>query len=140
MHVKESNGTLPKDIEDFLADVDQFVYISFGSIIRVSKLPLTMRKVLFEAVESMPRTKFLWKWEGEIPEDLPKNALAKNWFPQQDVLANPKCKGFVTQGETFSGDIRQLLENTKYSSNVKQAARRFKDRPMSAVDTAVWWT
>ncbi|CAG7815010.1 unnamed protein product, partial [Allacma fusca] len=184
MHVRKSSGTLPKDMEEFLADVDQFVYISFGSVTQVSKLPLKMRNILFEAVESIRRTKFLWKWEGEIPEDLPRNAMAKNWFPQQDLLAHPKCKGFVTQGgvmslqqavfhgvpvlvipgfgdqplnartvankgfgiylefadvtvKTFSESIRQIIENDKYSSSIQQASRRFKDRPMSAVDTAV---
>ncbi|CAG7831500.1 unnamed protein product [Allacma fusca] len=73
MHVKDSNGTLPKEMEDFIADVDSFVYISFGSIIRVSKLPEETR--------------------------------------QQDVLANPKCKGFVTQEqEIFQDNERSLIE------------------------------
>ncbi|CAG7822990.1 unnamed protein product, partial [Allacma fusca] len=184
MHVKESNGTLPKEMEDFISGADKFVYISFGSIFKVSKLPNETQQTLFDAIASIPDTRFLWKWEGKLPENLPKNALAKNWFPQQDVLANPKCKGFVTQGgamsfqqsvfhgvpvvvvpgfgdqpfvaksavhhefgiylelsditlETFSGAIRQILENKKYAKAIKEASSRFRDRPLSAVDTAV---
>ncbi|CAG7720745.1 unnamed protein product [Allacma fusca] len=186
MHVKESNGTLPQNIESFLKTKDRFVYISFGSIIKVSELPPETQTILFDNVASFKDTNFLWKWEGAIPEGLPENVLAMNWFPQQDVLAHPKCKGFVTQGGamsyqqavfhgvpvivvpvwgdqghvaqvaeyhgigihlelidisngTFTVALNQLLENEMYAQNMKKASRRFKDRPMSSVDTAVWW-
>ncbi|CAG7724100.1 unnamed protein product, partial [Allacma fusca] len=187
MHVKESNGTLPQNIESFLKTKDRFIFISFGSIIKVSDLPPEAQKMLFDSVASFEDTNFLWKWEGAIPEGLPKNVFAMNWFPQQDVLAHPKCKGFVTQGgvisyqqamfhgvplivipawgdqgyvgrvaeyhgvgifleladvtyETFTKALHELLHNDRYVKNVKEVSRRFKDRPMSSVDTAVWWT
>ncbi|CAG7661396.1 unnamed protein product [Allacma fusca] len=66
MHIKESNGTLPKEMADFISGAD-------------------------------------------------------NWFPQQDVLANPKY--------TFSGAMRQISENKKYSNAMKEASARFRDRP-----------
>jgi hypothetical protein len=187
MHCKESKGILPKEIEAFLTGSDRFVFICFGSAIKVSALPLETQQMLFKAVESVANTKFLWKWEGDIPKSLPKNVLAQNWFPQQDVLAHPKCKGFVTQGggmsfqqavfhgvpmivvpiwgdqtfvahsaefqgngihleltdinaETLTAAFREILDNEKYITAAKEVSRRFKDRPMSAVDTAVWWT
>ncbi|CAG7786637.1 unnamed protein product [Allacma fusca] len=187
MHCRESNGVLPDEMEAFLKSKDKFIFMSFGSAIKVSDLPKETQKMLFEAVESMTDTNVLWKWEGEIPENLPKNVFAKNWFPQQDVLAHPKCKGFLTQGggmsfqqaafhgvpvivvpiwgdqtfvaqsavyqgngihlelfdinkETLTTAFRELLDNEKYYKTAKEISKRFKERPLSAVDTAAWWT
>ncbi|CAG7836479.1 unnamed protein product [Allacma fusca] len=187
MHVQDSNGTLPKEIEDFLSDTDQFIYLSFGSVVKVSMLPPEVQQYFFDAMASLPNTKFLWKWEGEVPKLMPKNALPKKWFPQHDVLAHPKCKGFMTQGgqmsvqqaiyngvpiivapgfgdqpfnaraverqnigihlelmdinkDTLSQAFEQLLNNKKYIESAKAVSKRFRDRPMTAVDTAVWWT
>ncbi|CAG7819879.1 unnamed protein product, partial [Allacma fusca] len=36
--------------------------------------------------------------------------------------------------------IQELVYTDKYSSKVKDLSRDFKDRPMSPVDKAVWWT
>ncbi|CAG7729137.1 unnamed protein product [Allacma fusca] len=64
-----------------------------------------------ESTESLPQDidefistgdKFLWKWEGDVPTNLPTNILAKKWFPQNEILAHPKCKGFITQGGQLS--------------------------------------
>ncbi|CAG7786638.1 unnamed protein product [Allacma fusca] len=187
LHCKESKGILPLDMETFLKTKDRFVYISFGSAIKVSALPVETQKMLFNTVEAIDDTNFLWKWEGDIPKNLPKNVFAMNWFPQQDVLAHPKCKGFMTQGgvmsfqqasyhgvpiivvpiwsdqnyvahsavyqgtglhlelseitgETLTTAIRQILDVKSYLQNAKAVSRRFKDRPMSPIDTAIWWT
>ncbi|CAG7831244.1 unnamed protein product [Allacma fusca] len=187
MHVKKSNGTLPENIENFLKTKDRFVYISFGSVIKVSNLPPKKQRILTDSVASFEEINFLIKWDGVIPEDLPKNVFAAKWFPQQDVLAHPKCKGFVTQGgsisyqqavfhgvplivvpvwgdqgyvartaeyhgigihleladiteETLKKALSDLLNNERYGRNVKELSKRSKDRPMTPVETAVWWT
>ncbi|XP_017083962.2 uncharacterized protein LOC108116535 [Drosophila eugracilis] len=51
----------------------------------------------------------------------------------------------VLDSKTLNADvltttIRELLENPKYSQNAKKMSQSFKDRPMSPLDTAVWWT
>lgn len=42
----------------------------------------------------------LWKWENdeESIDILPLNVKTTSWVPQQDLLAHPKIKLFVTQG------------------------------------------
>ncbi|XP_030081391.1 UDP-glucuronosyltransferase 2B15-like [Drosophila hydei] len=35
--------------------------------------------------------------------------------------------------------LRELLENPKYMDNMKRASRIFRDRPLSAMDTAMFW-
>ncbi|CAG7716695.1 unnamed protein product, partial [Allacma fusca] len=150
MHLKESTGNLPTDIYDFIATADRIVFISFGSVIKISDLPVELQRELIATVGSFTDTSFIWKWDGEVPQQLPKNVLAKKWFPQNDILGHPKCKGFVTQGgqmsvqqditrASFSHAIREILDNPKYSRNAGLVSLRIKDRPLSPVDTAAWW-
>ena len=48
-------------------------------------------------LRSLTQYTFIWKWNAEI-EDLPKNVIVKSWLPQQDILAHPNLKVFVTHG------------------------------------------
>ena len=48
-------------------------------------------------LRSLTQYSFIWKWNAEI-EDLPKNVIVKSWLPQQDILAHPNLKVFVTHG------------------------------------------
>ncbi|XKL67571.1 hypothetical protein PGB90_003062 [Kerria lacca] len=36
--------------------------------------------------------------------------------------------------------INQIINNTKYANNMKKFSKIFKDRPMSPLDTALYWT
>ncbi|XP_017015519.2 UDP-glycosyltransferase UGT5-like [Drosophila takahashii] len=42
--------------------------------------------------------------------------------------------------ETLTNTIHELIENPSYSLRAKKMSKTFKDRPMSPLDTAVWWT
>ncbi|KAH8383550.1 hypothetical protein KR009_009265 [Drosophila setifemur] len=41
--------------------------------------------------------------------------------------------------ESLTSTIEELLENPKYAIRAKEMSRSFMDRPMSPLDTAVWW-
>lgn len=41
--------------------------------------------------------------------------------------------------ERFENILRAVLENDSYSKNAKKMSIRFQDRPMTALDTAVFW-
>ncbi|CAG2057458.1 unnamed protein product [Timema podura] len=41
--------------------------------------------------------------------------------------------------EAVLGALRMVLEDPSYSENAKQVARAFRDRPLSAMDTAIYW-
>merc|ERR1712032_1127922 len=41
--------------------------------------------------------KVIWKWDKEMP-GLPDNILLSSWLPQQDLLAHPNLRVFVTHG------------------------------------------
>ncbi|XP_026835529.1 UDP-glucuronosyltransferase 2C1 isoform X2 [Drosophila erecta] len=42
--------------------------------------------------------------------------------------------------EMLTSTIRELLENPKYTLKARKMSQSFRDRPMSPLDTAVWWT
>ncbi|KAH8347153.1 hypothetical protein KR059_005868 [Drosophila kikkawai] len=42
--------------------------------------------------------------------------------------------------DTLNSTILKLLENPEYAASAKKMSKCFRDRPMSPLDTAVWWT
>jgi len=46
---------------------------------------------------------------------------------------------FTITEETFEKDIKHIINDKKFSQNVKRMSSIFRDRPMSALDTAVYW-
>ncbi|XP_058795220.1 UDP-glucosyltransferase 2-like [Phymastichus coffea] len=40
---------------------------------------------------------------------------------------------------TFTHALRQILQNPKYRENVQKVSRQMKDRPVSVMDTALFW-
>jgi len=87
-HCKESTKDLPEDINNFLMNgtSDGFVYFSLGSFVITSTLPEHIKQVFLDTIRSFPNLKFLWKWNGDIPENIPENLFVGTWFPQADVL------------------------------------------------------
>merc|ERR1719347_187801 len=59
------------------------------------------RKIFVEAFSQL-KQKINWKWDGEITDDIPKNVKLSKWLPQQDLLAHPNLKVFVTHGGLLS--------------------------------------
>jgi glucuronosyltransferase len=69
-------------------------------------------------------------------------------FADQDFNANSlESKGLCikmefasfTQNELENG-ISELVSNEQLKTNIQLTSHQFRDRPMSPVETAVWWT
>lgn len=76
---------------------DGFIYISFGTIARAGSLPVSYRQMFINAIEAFPKLKFVWRWDGPHPETYPKNLFLTEWVDQQDLLADKRIRGFMTQ-------------------------------------------
>ncbi|KRF99987.1 uncharacterized protein Dwil_GK27520 [Drosophila willistoni] len=67
-----------------------------------------------------------------------------------DQFSNAKRMHLAGAGQTIDYNsmsfdklnqtIQELLQNPSYAKNAKLLSTRFRDQPMNAVDTAVWWT
>ncbi|XP_053685915.1 UDP-glucosyltransferase 2-like [Sabethes cyaneus] len=42
--------------------------------------------------------------------------------------------------QTFTAAIKELLENSSYTDTARKLSKLYRDRPMTAMDTAVYWT
>lgn len=91
---------LPPDnkIGQFLDNAKEgVIYVSFGSVISAS-LMSEEKRLSFLSSFSKLKQKVLWKWETETMVDQPSNVMLSKWLPQQEVLAHPNVKLFITHG------------------------------------------
>nr|XP_048725741.1 UDP-glucuronosyltransferase 1A1-like isoform X1 [Caretta caretta] len=72
-----------------------FVVFSLGSM--VSEIPMKKAKQIAEAFGTIPQT-VLWRYTGEAPPNLANNTKLIKWLPQNDLLAHPKARAFITHG------------------------------------------
>ncbi|XP_072301269.1 UDP-glucuronosyltransferase-like [Eucyclogobius newberryi] len=90
---------LPADLKEFVegSGDDGFIVFTMGSM--VSNMPIEIATLFFEAFGQMPQ-RVLWRYEGEVPANAPKNVKLLKWLPQNDLLAHPKARVFMTHGGT----------------------------------------
>ncbi|XP_065077837.1 UDP-glycosyltransferase UGT5-like [Ochlerotatus camptorhynchus] len=102
MHINRVPNPLPADIQSFMdSATDGVIYFSMGSNIKGKDLPKEKRDA-FLKVFSKLKQKVLWKWEDENLPGKPSNVLVQNWWPQDDILAHPNVKLFITHGGLLS--------------------------------------
>eukprot|EP00079_Xenopus_tropicalis_P030359 XP_012826321.1 PREDICTED: UDP-glucuronosyltransferase 1-1-like isoform X2 [Xenopus tropicalis] len=70
-----------------------FVVFSLGSM--VSEIPMNKAMDIAEALKSIPQ-KVFWRYTGKAPPNLGENTHLVKWLPQNDLLAHPKARAFIT--------------------------------------------
>ncbi|KAK7940006.1 hypothetical protein WMY93_003332 [Mugilogobius chulae] len=82
---------LPADLQEFVegSGDDGFIVFTMGSM--VSDMPMEIATLFFEAFRQLPQ-RVLWRYEGKVPENAPKNVKLLKWLPQNDLLAHPKAR------------------------------------------------
>lgn len=90
---------LPADLEEFVegSGDDGFIVFTLGSM--VASMPEEIAKQFFDGFGQMPQ-RVLWRYTGVPPKNAPKNVKVMKWLPQNDLLAHPKAKAFITHGGT----------------------------------------
>ncbi|XP_030764407.1 UDP-glucuronosyltransferase 2C1-like [Sitophilus oryzae] len=92
---------LPKDLQDFLDNAkDGVIYFSMGSNLKSKDMSVEKKKMFLDVFRKL-KQKVLWKFEEELPKR-PENVLIRSWMPQQDILAHPNIKLFITHGGLLS--------------------------------------
>lgn len=103
MQIKEAQP-VPKDIDEFLKKGKKgSVLMALGTNIRSDELGQDRINMVLEAFRSIPDYNFLWKFETtEMLTKLPPNVKISAWLPQNDILAHPSVKLFITHGGLLS--------------------------------------
>lgn len=93
-----------QDIEDFINSAERAaVLLSFGTNVRSDKIGADKQKMLLNAFAAMPEYNFLWKFESDsLPQKPSKNVLIKSFMPQNDILAHPMVKAFISHSGLLS--------------------------------------
>ncbi|XP_041119748.1 UDP-glucuronosyltransferase 1-2-like [Polyodon spathula] len=90
---------LPVELEEFVNSSGEhgFVVFTLGSMI--SEMPLEKVNQFAEALGKIPQ-KVIWRLTGPTPGNLSANIKLMKWLPQNDLLAHPKARVFMTHGGT----------------------------------------
>ncbi|CAD7082966.1 unnamed protein product [Hermetia illucens] len=94
---------LPSDFENFIQKSKKgSVLISFGTNINSDIFGEKKQKMIIDVVKKFPDYHFLWKFEKDPSNGKVPNLLVTTWLPQNDILAHPKTKTFISHGGGLS--------------------------------------
>lgn len=99
LQVKKVPSPLPLELKT-LADAatNGLVLFSLGTNARSDQLDEGRIITILKSFERLPQYTFLWKFETaeKLPIKLPKNVKIQSWMPQNDILAHPNTRLFIS--------------------------------------------
>ncbi|ETN61208.1 glucosyl/glucuronosyl transferase [Anopheles darlingi] len=94
----EEAKPLPNELEEYIQSAKHgVIYFSMGSMLKGRNFPESKRDAFVNAFRQLPE-RVIWKYENESLPNRPANVLIRSWMPQNDILAHPKVKLFITHG------------------------------------------
>lgn len=104
MHLKSKLDLLPENLQKFLdsATDDGVIYFSLGSNMRPEHLGEVRRAAVIKVLSEV-KAKVVWNWNHESAKEVDQNKFfTANWLPQNEILAHPNVKLFITHGGLLS--------------------------------------
>jgi glucuronosyltransferase len=102
MHIHEPVEMSPDILEFIEAAKKGIIYVSFGSDLRFSDFPEEKVLAFLDAFENMTDYRMLVKWEKNVlPRQIHRMVIGP-WMPQQEILAHPNVRAFITHGGLLS--------------------------------------
>ncbi|XP_021186448.3 UDP-glycosyltransferase UGT5 [Helicoverpa armigera] len=94
--------SLPQELFNLLeSSTKGVVYFSLGAVQESEQLAVPLLQTLADSFGELPFT-VLWKIANTTMITKPANVITHSWFPQQQVLAHPNVKAFITNGGSRS--------------------------------------
>ncbi|XP_056676115.1 UDP-glucuronosyltransferase 1A3-like isoform X3 [Monodelphis domestica] len=90
-----STKQLPQEFEAYVNASGEHGVVVFSLGSMVSEIPMAKAMEIAEALGTIPQT-VLWRYTGKPPSNLAKNTKLVKWLPQNDLLAHPKARAFIT--------------------------------------------
>ncbi|XP_065084103.1 UDP-glucosyltransferase 2-like [Ochlerotatus camptorhynchus] len=104
LHIKPTNQ-LPSDLIQIIdKSSNGFILFSLGTNARSDLLDTAILLEIIASMTTLSSITFLWKLDTEdrLPAKLPINVITSAWFPQNDLLAHPNARLFITHGGLLS--------------------------------------
>ncbi|KAM9845454.1 UDP-glucuronosyltransferase 1A1-like [Aulostomus maculatus] len=89
----DKRNPLPEELESWVSGEHGFVVFTLGTM--VSDMPAEITSVFLEAFRQIPQ-KVIWRYSGLLPDNIPQNVKTMDWLPQNDLLAHPGARAFIT--------------------------------------------
>ncbi|CAK1553899.1 unnamed protein product [Leptosia nina] len=97
LHIKPG-FPLQQGLKDVLDSAAKgVIYFSFGALQEAEHLSANILQTITDAFRELPFL-VLWKIGNTTMINKPENVLTDVWFPQQEILAHPNVKAFITHG------------------------------------------
>lgn len=113
LHLNRVPNPLPTDVKYILDNSPNgVIYFSMGSNIQSTTLPPEKLDALLKTFAKF-NLKVLWKWEDEVFPNKPDNVVIRKWWPQEDILAHPHVKVFITHGGLL-GTMESLFHSVPF--------------------------
>lgn len=98
---------LPRGIQHFLDQAHDggVIFFSMGSIVRANQWRPEHVQAIVSAFDRFRHQRILWKWDGTkeaVPSRDRSRYMFVDWLPQEDVLAHPNVRLFITHGGLLS--------------------------------------
>ncbi|XP_041848034.1 UDP-glucuronosyltransferase 1A1-like [Melanotaenia boesemani] len=84
---------LSQNLESWVSGKHGFVVFTLGSM--VSDMPEDITSIFIEAFRQIPQ-KVIWRYTGKVPGNISDNVKIMKWVPQNDLLAHPGARAFIT--------------------------------------------
>ena len=93
--VKRTAGKLPSDIKSFIDGAKKgVILVTFGSL--ASIIPSHMVEKFTSVFSRLVDYRVIWRLNNKDNVKLPDNVMIAQWLPQNDILAHPSVKLFIT--------------------------------------------
>ncbi|XP_042894391.1 UDP-glycosyltransferase UGT5-like isoform X2 [Penaeus japonicus] len=117
---------LPQELSEWVEGAGSagVVYFSLGTVALGKTMPERWRDLFLQAFRMLPQ-RVVWKYEGDL-SGVPDNVLIRKWLPQQDLLAHPNVRVFMTHGGMLS------TQEATYHATPMLLLPIFADQPRNA--------
>uniref|UniRef100_A0A1A9VTL8 UDP-glycosyltransferases domain-containing protein n=1 Tax=Glossina austeni TaxID=7395 RepID=A0A1A9VTL8_GLOAU len=133
IQIKEQPDLLPEDISAFLnkSKVHGAVLFCLGSSFKTEYIKPEITETIFQVLSNLKQN-VIWKWDDLTnTPGISKNIIYKQWIPQDDILAHPNLKLFITHAG--KGGVAEA----QYHGVPMVALPAFADQPGNAAKMVV---
>lgn len=101
LQINRTPKKLPADLQTILDKAEHgVIYFSLGTNIKSQHISAEKQRQILNVFRKLKQI-VLWKWDEPLL-DKPDNVYVNRWYPQDDLLAHPNVKLFITHGGLLS--------------------------------------